>query len=479
MSFSFKKKGKKWTMTGEVLNGIRSTIGARKPEWGGILGSTDGIHIDRYYFDSTALRTGCSYTMDTDALNRVIHKWNDEGIRFIGVIHSHPNGATSPSGGDLRLAERIIETMDVGGELFTPIVQVSPELNGNIRIYPYTVSRSVKLHNQPLIFEKGKVKSNVYEAENKAAAHFSRLSSALPFHIMRKKAVICIGCGGSRNFLLSLARCGVSEFYLFDGDKVEASNIATQGAFSSEIGKLKAEVIKKQLLDINPAAHICCFPEFLDDSLSDRDFAQRTELDRHAPEDIILCGCTDNAKAQLRCELLSRKFEIPYLGAQIYPKGKGHEVVFTYPGLTESCCMCMLKTRYKKIFSESLSHGGSSEGTAVWVTDNLNSLKTYLALCILCYKEKETDYYGILKTYAERNYFMTRCREEFIPSAFEPIGRLLKEEGELSLPVGTLAIEQTPEKDCPVCGATLSNLTGDTVKALQNIIKGFRESKTV
>ena len=38
-------------MTEEVLSQIRETIGKRRPESGGILGSSDGKTIDHYYFD--------------------------------------------------------------------------------------------------------------------------------------------------------------------------------------------------------------------------------------------------------------------------------------------------------------------------------------------------------------------------------------------------------------------------------------------
>ena len=127
----------RYIITAEVYDQIKKTIGTRKPEQGGILGSSDGIHIDHYYFDKTADRTSASYTMDAKALNEVIHGWNDNGIQLVGIIHSHPQGCTKPSFGDMETARHIIETIDVKGKFFTPIVQVSPKLNGDIKIYPY------------------------------------------------------------------------------------------------------------------------------------------------------------------------------------------------------------------------------------------------------------------------------------------------------------------------------------------------------
>ena len=95
----------KYIMTAEVYEQIRSTIGVRRPENGGILGSSDGVHIDHYYFDSTSDRSAVTYTMDHKALNEVIHSWNDNGVDLIGIIHSHPAGCTQPSYGDMLMAK--------------------------------------------------------------------------------------------------------------------------------------------------------------------------------------------------------------------------------------------------------------------------------------------------------------------------------------------------------------------------------------
>ena len=154
MNFNKKTEESKYIMTAEVYEQIRNSIGVRKPENGGILGSSDGVHIDHYYFDSTADRSAVTYTMDHKALNEVIHSWNDNDVDLVGIIHSHPAGCTQPSYGDMLMVKRIIETMDVKGRFFTPIVQVSPKLNGDIKIYPYTFEQVVQMHEQAFEIEK-------------------------------------------------------------------------------------------------------------------------------------------------------------------------------------------------------------------------------------------------------------------------------------------------------------------------------------
>ena len=103
---------KKRVLTRQVWNEIRATIGRHPAETGGILGSGDGGRtIDHFYFDRSAHTTGSTYKPDTAAINRVIREWNDQGVQFIGFIHSHPRGHTVPSSEDIRYAKRIMEAL--------------------------------------------------------------------------------------------------------------------------------------------------------------------------------------------------------------------------------------------------------------------------------------------------------------------------------------------------------------------------------
>lgn len=137
--------------TTEVYEEICRTIGTRRPESGGILGSSDGGRtIDYYYFDSTASTSGATYQPDTEAINTVIKSWNQMDISFVGVIHSHPWGCNTPSVGDYIYASNIIDAMDLPNDiLYTPIVQVDSKLDGNIKIYSYSHRRTVLREYQP------------------------------------------------------------------------------------------------------------------------------------------------------------------------------------------------------------------------------------------------------------------------------------------------------------------------------------------
>lgn len=452
----FKAQDTKWIFTAEVYDEICKTIGCRRPEYGGLLGSSDGEHIDHFYFDATSERSSGVYMMDIPACNKVIHEWNDNDIELVGVIHSHPHGVTRPSHGDLLMTKNIIESINVHGRFFTPIVQVSPKLNGEIKIYPYSFEQSVEMKTPIMEVETESAEERRLAAlDKKAPNRFKRIERVFPNNLMAKKKVICVGCGGSRPFLETLARCGAGTFILVDGDIYEDTNIATQGAFISELGKLKVEVIKSRILDINPLAKVICVPKYLDNNITDDEFRKIAMLDDADYHDTLLCGCTDNFYAQDRCAQLSVKYRIPYLAAQIFEKGKGHEIPFWYPGVTASCPRCMLESRYRKMLTQNVQGTGSSEGAAVCVTDNLNSIKSNMALKILCYEEALTPYYHELDKYADRNYLMTKWTSEFNAPAFEPIKAVEANETDLTFPFVTIAIGQAPEENCPLCGGKL------------------------
>lgn len=442
---------RKWIMTDTVYDEIRRTIGCHYPEQGGILGSSDGVHIDHYYFDSTAQRTSATYTMDAASLNEVIHDWNDHDIRLIGVIHSHPTGCTAPSYGDRQIAEHIIETIDVDEELFTPIVQVSDVPDGNITIYPYSFRKRVALEEDGFAVDRSAAAHPVHEPSESGAEIFARLQNILPYDVTFRKKVICVGCGGSTHFLETLARCGIGRFVLLDGDRFEKVNIATQGAYLGDVGKYKADVIRERILQIHPDAEVTAVKCFLNDTLTDEAFAFLTGIQNDMPKDVLLCGCTDDFYAQDRCAKLAMRFGVPYLAAQIFAGGTGHEVLFWVPGLTEACPGCMLSTRYKKVLAGDAKQKGESAGTPPYITDHLNAVKADFALKILCGGEENTKYFRSLEKYADRNYIMTTFEGAVAAPTFAPLYATEKTEPDLTYPTATVAIGQEKEADCMIC----------------------------
>jgi tRNA A37 threonylcarbamoyladenosine dehydratase len=83
--------------------------------------------------------------------------------------------------------------------------------------------------------------------------------------------VLVVGLGGVGGILAEmLARAGIGEMTIIDGDQVQPTNRNRQIlAFTSTEGKNKAEVMKERLEDINPEIKINSIVEFLRDERMD------------------------------------------------------------------------------------------------------------------------------------------------------------------------------------------------------------------
>ena len=78
------------------------------------------------------------------------------------------------------------------------------------------------------------------------------------FHILQKSHVLVAGLGGVGSFVIeALARAGIGQLSLIDGDIIEASNINRQLlALHNTIGRTKVEVAYERLKLINPNCDI-------------------------------------------------------------------------------------------------------------------------------------------------------------------------------------------------------------------------------
>ena len=109
---------------------------------------------------------------------------------------------------------------------------------------------------------------------------FSRTEILLGSEAMEKlyKARVAVfGIGGVGGYTVeALARCGIGALDLIDSDTVSVSNINRQIlATQSTVGKLKVDVAKVRVLDINPNCDVKTYPCFyLPDTADQFDFTQ-------------------------------------------------------------------------------------------------------------------------------------------------------------------------------------------------------------
>lgn len=107
-----------------------------------------------------------------------------------------------------------------------------------------------------------------------------------------EKTVAVFGLGGVGSFCVeALARAGIGKLVICDADTVDITNINRQlYALSSTVGKLKTEVAKLRLLDINPDLVVEDHPVF---------FSKDTEGEFDFSKYDYVVDCIDTVTAKL------------------------------------------------------------------------------------------------------------------------------------------------------------------------------------
>jgi len=84
--------------------------------------------------------------------------------------------------------------------------------------------------------------------------------------IFSETRVAVMGLGGVGSFAAeALARSGIGSLLLVDFDKISPSNLNRQIiALHSTVGKMKTEVMKARIFDINPQAKVDIYSDFVD-----------------------------------------------------------------------------------------------------------------------------------------------------------------------------------------------------------------------
>ena len=96
-------------------------------------------------------------------------------------------------------------------------------------------------------------------------SRFSWIIGEAAINKLASAHVAIIGVGGvGGSAVHALARAGVGHLSIFDHDYIEKSNINRQVvAYQSTIGRLKVDVLKEQINDINPLIKVDAYPLFV------------------------------------------------------------------------------------------------------------------------------------------------------------------------------------------------------------------------
>lgn len=500
-----------------VLDNFRKNVGRYAPETGGLLGATnDETCVDICHFDRHSKNTPGTFYYDVPSMSEVFREWKARGYITNGIYHSHPRGCIRPSYHDISTAllhirffnleyfylpifqsrkkglftmffyivkkqdddlvvtlDHVLKATEEGYELQSFTEWHETHSISELDSYRMTIEqKQAKGHKPeaaPSASVNGTYKTNSKEdipvnnntniAATTVSDYFAKVKSLYPDHVL-DKVIVCVGTGGARSFLENCARSGFRNFILMDKDVVGTTNIATQGVFISEMGKKKVEVIRERILDINPKARVVCVDSFLDDAMSDEEFKSYLDMFPHRrPTDYLILGCTDNFEAQKRSSMLALKYGNPYLAAMMYAGGAAAELIFTYPGVTESCPRCLLRDRFEK-YEHGFQNDVDSSACPIFATERMNATKGYIVLMLLMYHEDPTSPFNdMLNKVANRNFVWIRLNPYLKETALgiELFDRLFAGTPErFTFMDETIWIPQHPDTDppCKMCGGT-------------------------
>ncbi|MDY4834879.1 MAG: ThiF family adenylyltransferase [Frisingicoccus sp.] len=473
-----------------VLDDFRKNVGKYRAETGGMIASSkDSRLIDECYFDVHSRNTSGTFYYDVESMSEVFREWKANGYETNGIYHSHPIGCIRPSYHDISTALLHLRFFELD-YFYLPIFQ--NERRGFYTMYFYVVRQETDRLNVNLEYvlkatEDGYVYApfnkwnrdysirqldayrdgidrqteNVVNEEAENNRYFTKVQTLYPDHVL-DKVIICIGTGGARSALENFARCGFRNYILMDADIVSPSNVATQGVFISEMGKKKVEVIRRRIQDINPDARVVCVDRFLDDNMSDEEFKSYMDMfPGRKPTDYLILGCTDNFEAQKRSSVLALKYGTPYLAAMMYKAGAAAELIFVYPGVTESCPRCLLGSRFEK-YENGFENDVDSSACTIFATERMNALKGYIALMLLMYHEASGNVFNdMLDSVKDRNFVQIRLN----PNVKDILGigifdRVFTGAERYTFMDETVWIPQKPDhpsngyETCKLCGGT-------------------------
>ena len=115
--------------------------------------------------------------------------------------------------------------------------------------------------------------------------------------LLSRKSIAVAGVGAVGGYAIEmLVRCGIGNIAILDFDTVSESNINRQIiALHSTVGRLKTDVMKERIIDINPECSVTAIPEMLDDN----------NMQTLLSADIVL-DCIDSVKAKI--DLLEKAY---------------------------------------------------------------------------------------------------------------------------------------------------------------------------
>ena len=405
-----------------AFNEIRNTVGSQRIETGGILlGNRKDWVVQKFIFDPHGSTFPAGYDPDVDFINGTLKKeWEKNELSLLGFVHSHPRGFARLSGdygnntGDIGYLKAIFEKIPALDRFLVPIV-FSQYDGKEFELIPFVAwaddvneykSEDYEVVKDDEYYSRKETFILSEKSQKKGLKDSSRLVGAVDVQLMGKAHVIGIGVGGASNIYENLVRSGLGKLTIVDFDKIDNSNITTQGWYLDEVGMPKVEALKKRLLRINPDVVVECLQE---DFLKFND----KKIKNLFGDCNLLMMMTDNFYAQAKGNEVSLKFKVPAIWAMMYEKARASEIVFSIPGVTPACFRCCVAPRYKAYYDEGYVNDVKSAGSTIFHTQYLNQVIGMVSLAILHNETTGNEFSNWFGKQWDKNFIQIRNHPKY------------------------------------------------------------------
>lgn len=153
---------------------------------------------------------------------------------------------------------------------------------------------------------------------------FSRNTGLFESAEMLKKFAVIIGCGsvGARA-ALELARAGVGKFLLIDDDILKPHNICRHTHGMRDLGRFKADLLREDILNIDPAAEVTAFRGKLENA--------PLSLFENLGKNGIVFATADDRSANALANALSNTLGMPFIAVGCWARAHAGEVFYHIP----------------------------------------------------------------------------------------------------------------------------------------------------
>lgn len=241
-------------------------------------------------------------------LPAVVFRCEQEGLE-LGFAHSHPEGARAFSAKDDRNEQAILKGYaGANGSTVSLVSLILCDGQWVGRVRPGAdPAHAADVRHVTVLTEQ--IDVHVNRAEPLATETLQRQEAAFgkPFNAkLQSLRAVVVGAGGTGSPLATLlARSGIGELIIVDGDTLDGTNLnRVRGYRRADVGNNKAETLAAYITSLGLACQVSAIPEFLNHSPK--------AVDAIATADVVF-GCTDDVAGRDVMTQAMYYYCIPYI----------------------------------------------------------------------------------------------------------------------------------------------------------------------